>query len=178
MKIAQLLEELDCYIDRIPLDVLSDRLAQLEISMDEISPCVHYDDRTYRRNLLHEGRAYQALILCWLNGQRSPIHDHKGSSCGVKIIQGEATETIFGWAKNGMIIPTETKEYCAGTSMGSQDADIHQVSNLAADGATLVTLHIYSPPLEVMNVYSLMGGEEQRVHDFVVGPATTSARSA
>jgi cysteine dioxygenase len=123
---------------------------------------------------MHQGSCYQALILCWRNGQRSPIHDHKGSSCGVKILQGEATETVFTYAKNGMIIPTVTKEYPVGMSMGSQDADIHQVSNLAADGECLITLHIYSPPLEVMNVYSLMGGEEQRTHDYVVSGARTT----
>ncbi len=42
-----------------------------------------------------------------------------------------------------------------GESTALQDADIHQVSNLQAEGTDLVTLHIYSPPLLRMDTYSL-----------------------
>ena len=35
------------------------------------------------------------------------------------------------------------------------DDDIHQVSNLQADNADLITLHIYTPPLLRMGVYSI-----------------------
>jgi hypothetical protein len=38
---------------------------------------------------------------------------------------------------------------------GSEDTDIHQVSNLQADDAVLVTLHVYAPPLHRMGTYSL-----------------------
>ena len=39
--------------------------------------------------------------------------------------------------------------------IGSQDTDMHQVSNLQAGSADLVTLHIYSPPLLWMGTYSM-----------------------
>ena len=38
---------------------------------------------------------------------------------------------------------------------GSQDSDLHQVSNLQDGDADLVTLHVYSPPLRWMGTYSL-----------------------
>ena len=43
----------------------------------------------------------------------------------------------------------------AGGICATEDADIHQVSNLADDGGDLVTLHVYSPPLLNMGTYSL-----------------------
>ena len=108
-------------------------------------------------NLLGKGRylSYQALALCWRNGQRSPIHNHRGSACGVKVLRGVATETVFVRAPNGMVVPTGSRELAAGFICGSFDEDIHQVSNLQANDGDLVTLHIYSPPLLRMDMFSL-----------------------
>jgi DMSO/TMAO reductase YedYZ molybdopterin-dependent catalytic subunit len=39
--------------------------------------------------------------------------------------------------------------------IGNEDGDLHQVSNLQAGSADLVTLHVYSPPLLRMTTYSL-----------------------
>lgn len=100
---------LDAYTDRIPINALKVHLNKLEISIDDIRETVQFSDETYRRNLLHQGPAYQALIICWKNGQRSPIHNHKGSSCGVKLLKGAATETLFVEAPNNLIYPTNTE---------------------------------------------------------------------
>ena len=42
-----------------------------------------------------------------------------------------------------------------GETTASAEADTHQVSNLQAGNADLVTLHIYSPALTKMEVFSL-----------------------
>jgi cysteine dioxygenase len=55
-----------------------------------------------------------------------------------------------------MIYATESRQLSAGDSCASQDADVHQISNLQPEGTDLVTLHIYSPPLFRMNMYSLV----------------------
>ena len=55
------------------------------------------------------------------------------------------------------------------TMVGSEDEDLHQISNLQADAAELVTLHVYSPPLIMMGTYSLtdhLRGEEPMFLDF------------
>jgi cysteine dioxygenase len=151
----ELFEELDQHDQRVPLDLLEERLKRLEIEWAGIHPFVRFAPDTYRRNLLRAGPAYHALILCWKNGQRSPIHDHRGSSCGVRVLRGTCTETIFRRAAGGHIVPTETHELTAGCCCASEDADIHQISNLASGGQDLITLHVYSPSLLVMGQYSL-----------------------
>ena len=153
--LAAFLKELDGYQGRVPLDRLVDALRGLEIDWREVEPFVRFAPDTYRRNLMRAGPAYHALILCWRSGQRSPIHDHRGSSCGVRVLRGTCTETLFGRTDAGHVFPTETRQLPAGHCCGSQDADIHQMSNLQAGGADLVTLHVYSPPLLRMGTYSL-----------------------
>jgi cysteine dioxygenase len=154
-----LLEELDAWRERIPLHELKRALGALTITLEDVNQFVVFGDETYRRNLMHAGPAYQALVLCWRNGQRSPIHDHRGSSCGVRVLSGTALETVFTRAHNEMIYAERSRSIGPGAVCATQDADIHQVSNLADDGGDLVTLHVYSPPLLRMGTYTLFGSE-------------------
>lgn len=153
--LATFLDELDEHVDRIPLGTLEAALRDLALTRADVAHFVKFSDQGYRRNLMHEGHAYQALVLCWKPGQRSPIHDHRGSSCGVKVIEGVAVETVFERTKTGMVYATVSHAHVAGSVCATQDADIHQVSNLSDDGGALVTLHVYSPPLLTMGTYSL-----------------------
>ena len=162
--LRRLFEALDGHRDRIPLEDLADHLAATPLCFEDVEPHAYFGERTYRRNLLHAGPAYQALVLCWRNGQRSPIHDHRGSSCGVRVLRGVATETQFTLSPNGLILATHSRELAEGSVCASQDADIHQMSNLQAGGADLVTLHVYSPPLLRMGTYSLT---DRKVGEFV-----------
>ena len=159
------LRELDDYTARIPLGALEAWLARTSVTEEQVRPFVHFSEERYLRNLLHAGPSYQALVICWRSGQRSPIHDHRGSSSAVKIILGVATETQFAVAPNGMIYATGSRQLTTGHACASQDADIHQLSNLQPSGHDLVSLHLYSPPLFRMHMYSLLDGKVQQFFD-------------
>ncbi|HEY2411891.1 MAG TPA: cysteine dioxygenase family protein [Pirellulaceae bacterium] len=159
------LADLDGYTDRIPLDVLKHWLIQTDVTLDVVRPFLKFSADHYVRNLMHSGPSYQALVICWHSGQRSPIHDHRGSSCAVKIIAGVATETSFARAANGMYYATSSRQLAAGDSCASQDSDVHQMSNLQPEGHDLVTLHIYSPPLFRMNMFSLVDPKVMQFFD-------------
>jgi cysteine dioxygenase len=162
---TELLRRLDARPGRIALGDLEDALAGLSISIDDVRPYLRFGDVTYRRNLVHEGPAYQALVLCWRNGQRSPIHDHAGSSCGVRVLAGTAIETVFNRTRAGLVYAVRSHMHGAGSICATQDSDIHQVSNLADDGGDLVTLHVYSPALLDMGTYSLFDPHVRPYHD-------------
>jgi cysteine dioxygenase len=146
---------LDGLCDRAPLEELTARLRRLDLGADDLAPFVRFSNRGYTRNLVCGGRWYNVLVLCWRNGQRSPIHDHAGSACGVRVLRGTLTETLFAFAANGHVKAVTSRDFGPGSVIGSQDADMHQISNLQAGDADLVTLHVYSPPLLHMGTYSL-----------------------
>ncbi len=146
---------LDQLEGRAPLQELSSRLAKIDVSCADVAEFIRFSERGYMRNLVRAGPWYNVLVLCWKNGQRSPIHDHAGSSCGVRVLRGTATETLFEFAPNGHVWATGSREHRPGSVVGSQDTDLHQISNLQAGNADLVTLHVYSPPLLWMGTYSL-----------------------
>ena len=156
---AQTLGALIQYLDRLqgqaPLAELTSELAELTVTRGDLADYVRFSERHYTRNLVRGGLWYYLLVLCWKNGQRSPIHDHRGSSCGVRVLGGTLTETLFEFAPNGMVKAVRSRDLPPGGVCGSLDTDVHQVSNLQAGGADLVTLHVYSPPLIHMGTYSL-----------------------
>ena len=155
--------ELDAASEQLPLRTILDWLTTSGLTPQELSDYLVFRPERYVRNLLHSGPAYQALVLCWRSGQRSPIHNHRGSHCGVKVLRGIATETLFAQGPNGMVFPVSSRDLPAGHTCASADEDIHQVSNLQAKGADLVTLHIYSPPLLRMDMFSL---DSPAVHEW------------
>src|SRR5882762_7214046 len=73
------LDSLDFYSHRVPLSELTHRLEGLTVDLEDVGDCLVFGKEHYRRNLMRAGPAYHALILCWRAGQRSPIHDHRGS---------------------------------------------------------------------------------------------------
>jgi len=167
------LDELDRHQERIPLEVLTRGLKRVRLNPAEINPFIQFSSERYRRNLMRAGPAYHALVLCWRNGQRSPIHDHRGSACGVRVIRGEATETIFEMTEEGIVFPARTRQLSEGFICATEDLDIHQLSNLQPGTGDLITLHIYSPPLLVMGQYALndstMREFKDEVHVFAEG---------
>ncbi len=70
---------------------------------------------------------------------------------------GVCSETVYEIAACGQVYPVHTDNRMPGAIVATQDADIHQVSNLQPAPSDLVTLHLYSPPLKAMNRYSLTG---------------------
>ncbi|HXG09728.1 MAG TPA: molybdopterin-dependent oxidoreductase [Gemmataceae bacterium] len=154
-KLEPLFRYLDALQGRAPLDELTDLLRRLDIDCAAVADYIRFSDRNYQRNLVRAGPWYHVWVMCWKNGQRSPIHDHAASNCGVRVLRGTATETIFAFAPNGLVKAVRSRDLPAGQVCATHDADLHQISNLQADGADLVTLHVYSPPLLRMGTYSL-----------------------
>jgi len=154
---------LDRIDGKLPMEAILAWLNSGQLTLEDLAPYFIFSHDRYVRNRLYDGPDFQALVLCWRNGQRSPIHNHRGSNCGVRVLRGVATETVFTRAPNGMFIPTHSREMPAGHICASADVDVHQISNLQAGGADLVTLHIYSPPLYLMEVFSL---DSPQVHEW------------
>jgi cysteine dioxygenase len=145
---------LDRFEGVVPRPAIVDWLRRTPVTLESIRDLLVFSDDQYVRNLLFTAATYQGLILCWRSGQSSPIHNHHRSNCGVRVLRGVATETNFVRAADGTIVATGSHQVPEGHICFSANADIHQMANLQPDGADLVTLHLYSPPLLQMDVYS------------------------
>ncbi len=167
--LADLIAIWDRYDGAIPLRALRAGLRGLRLTRHDLDGFAEFSESCYRRNRIHTGPAYELLALCWASGQRSPIHDHRGSACALRVVEGIATETKFEFSPSGLIYATGTGRLAAGSVTASYDADMHQMGNLEPSGCDLITLHVYSPPLLRMGRYYL--------GDAVMGEGEVALRS-
>ncbi len=152
-KLAELIGYLDSLKGRADLTVLSGLLSKLSVTRADLEPACVFGVNGYRRNTISESEHYELLALCWRSGHCTPIHDHRGSSCAFRVVEGVGTEIRFRTTDSGLICPTVVNEMKPGYVCAAEDADIHQVVNTQAPGADLITLHIYSPPIAKMHTY-------------------------
>lgn len=130
-----------------------DTLSALAWHSDELAAFEKFDAHSYQRNRVFRNEFVDILVLCWKAGQRTPLHDHAGSRCGVRIMKGSGTEIAFARAANGVLVPSETHPLKAGDCTVSYDEEVHMMANLSGKNEDLVTLHCYSPPLSGMRIY-------------------------
>lgn len=161
LDIPEILQPLAKYLNglesRASVAKLRELLTGSDVTYEDVAPFAEFSEMGYTRKLICEGPWYHMLVLSWRSGQRSPIHNHAESTCGLKILKGIATETIFEETPSSQIKPITSIDLAEGLVCASQDADTHQVSNVQAPGQDLVTLHIYSPPLIRMDQFSITG---------------------
>ncbi len=154
-KLKPLLSYLDGLGDRADLPTLRRLLEGLDVTREDLGPACLFEKEGYQRNLIKETPWYELVCLCWASGQRTPIHDHEGSSCAFLVVEGDATEIRFDHTPSGLVVPVETTVRHSGFICASSEADIHQVANTQPEGCDLITLHIYSPQLRHFNVYTM-----------------------
>jgi cysteine dioxygenase len=152
-QILDLFQRWDGLTAKIPLVELMEALGGLAIEAGDLVEAVGFDARSYRRTVIHTRDHYQALVLCWRSGQGSPIHDHCGSNCAVRVVAGRATETRFVAAPCGRLMPVTSQVHATGSVTGCSGDETHQLANLESSGSDLITLHVYSPPPSLWRSY-------------------------
>ena len=124
----------------------------------EVEPFIQFTDDRYARNLVHRTEDFEALVLCWKPGQRSPIHDHADSLCSVYVYDGVLSNDSYLRTTAGHVRPDVAEDGKPGSVFSIQKEEMHQVSNLDSS-VSLVSVHFYLAPLENFKVYSLMSSE-------------------
>lgn len=146
-KLAALVDQLDAMAPSPSLVDLAQALKSADLTMDDVAPFVQVNARNYHRALVVLREHYELLVMTWLPGQSSVPHDHSGSICAMQVLQGKAVEESFCVAADGYADLDYETHYGCGEISALQDASIHTVRNPAKASETLVTVHIYAPPL-------------------------------
>lgn len=127
-----------------------------------IAPYISFDRRQYRRVRLFREEHWEALLLCWLPGQGTSVHDHGGSVGVSLVLAGEIRERR--WVRAGAPGPLElrgTETASEGSSTVELVETIHEMQNVGSTPA--ITLHLYSPPLTILGAHDPATGERWEV---------------
>lgn len=123
------------------------------VTLDALRAVLRFERAGYTRTRLFESEFCEVLLLAWLPGQVSRIHNHGDSWGAVRVVEGEVVETQFNETADGTVRACGTLRMPAGTIAAEQPRDIHRLAN-ASRVAPLVTLHMYAPPLREMQTYA------------------------
>jgi uncharacterized NAD(P)/FAD-binding protein YdhS len=91
---------------------------------------------------------------------------------GVKVVQGSVTEHLYEEGPDGSVRETSAKRFDAGEVIVDSGRVIHSIAN-GSPGETLVTVHVYSPPLSEIRRFAATREEPPRLF---VQPAAPDAR--
>lgn len=158
-KLGAILAYLQAARGRVDLDILAELLRSTHITRADIAAACQFSERAYARNTIARSEHFELLALCWNSRQITPVHDHAGTSCAFKVIQGVGTEIRYRKCDAGVVCPVESITMPPGYVCAAADDDIHQVANLQSPGVELITLHIYTPPIRQMHTYELAGAK-------------------
>ncbi len=152
---------------------VSDLLQAVSVADGEWQDFVRFDGKKYTRNLIAHDASFTVLLLCWNSSQCSPIHDHAGSSCWVKVLKGRLRERRFampgGSAFTGGAAQEAALEQISDVTLGAGEVcyindsqGVHDMGNPSADEGT-VTLHVYSPPYYNCSAFNELSGARRSV---------------
>lgn len=134
---------------------LNEWLFRVQVTEDDLRPYRFFKQGTYARHRVFRNEFAELLVLCWRPGQRTPIHDHNGSYGAVRVCEGVMWETMFAQNDERRLYYQSAREWNAREVTGADVPDIHQIGNPEVSGQDLVTLHLYAPPLGVLNTYKV-----------------------
>ena len=138
-------------------------VARLRVSPDELTRYQHWNDERYTRTRFYGGERFEILVLCWKEGQTSPIHDHANSICTMVVLEGSAVTTLYDVVDSGqgptapfggrVLAEEGTSALPVGSITTVYGGDIHRVGNPMGSGRRLMTIHFYLPPIPEMLVW-------------------------
>lgn len=132
-------------------------LARAEITLDDVSGFVRESAHGYTRMRVARTDAFEVLVMTWRAGQGSVAHDHAGSICALRVLSGRVTESHFRCALDGLVDCVGSSQLCEGEVIVDHSADIHALFNDADATETVVTLHLYAPPLPELRRFATRG---------------------
>ena len=117
-----------------------------------------WSEDCYTRNCIAENENFELILLCWQKGQITPIHNHGGEECWVRIIKGEFKETIYTTNEVGelKLIKAITSKANDVTYM-KDFMGVHSIENLSNEKS--LSLHLYAKPIRSCEIYDEESGE-------------------
>jgi len=124
----------------------------VDISVDALESYCSWSNDCYTRNCIVNNEKFELILICWCEGQHTPIHDHGGEECWVKIIEGEFKETVYKKNEEGVLTIVKSSISKSNDVTYMKDfMGFHQLENLSNKRS--MSLHLYAKPIRKCNVF-------------------------
>jgi cysteine dioxygenase len=142
---------------------LIQELSRRRPAWDLLAPHVAFSADGYLRKRLYRDADWEMLLLCWLPGHKTVVHDHGGSVGAVVVLTGQLDECQYQLNEPGTPLGMAQYRCFTPSEVALEDVQtIHKNENRGEVPA--ISLHLYSPPLRVLNSYDPLTGVSHPVY--------------
>jgi len=119
------------------------------------------DPSGYQTHLVHAepDGSFSVMVMVWLPGQRTEVHDHVAWCC-TAVLAGTEYEEVYAHRGDHLEVVARNVNPAGTVSGFAPPGDIHQVTN--AGDVTAVSMHVYGTDI------SRVGTSVRRVYDLPV----------
>jgi 3-mercaptopropionate dioxygenase len=139
-----------------------DRLSPGLLTPGLLTPEQLAGDRSrYQTYLVHAepDGSFSIVVMVWLPGQATPVHDHQ-SWCCTAVLQGTEYEEVYALRGDHLAVLARNANPVGTVSGFAPPGDVHLVRNIGS--TTAVSLHVYGTDI------SRVGSSVRRVYDLPV----------
>jgi cysteine dioxygenase len=166
--------------EMITKDAVRSYMEQVHLSAAALKPYTFFRDSYYTRNLIYRDNLFEVMAICWKPGQKTVIHTHDGQLGWMTVPQGEVAvhnykyftcnkpenQNVVGHdclagathieldRLQTEVVADSSPIYCV-----DKFQTIHQIENMDKSDVGVVSLHVYSLPIESCVAFDL---EHQR----------------
>jgi cysteine dioxygenase len=130
---------------------LANSLKQIPNVPNSIEPYVKEPDQfEYGRNVIYRNNELEVIVINIPPQKGTAVHDHGQSVGCAMVLEGQLLNSIYRSRENDLDV-SSTYSVHQGECLFSTRGLIHKMTNPSSE--RMVSLHVYSPPLDNMTVY-------------------------
>jgi cysteine dioxygenase len=164
LAISDWVKKLSAIPDRaFTLENVQDYIIHHAVRRESLEKYLFFSKGSYTRNLIFRNDVFECMAICWEVGQFSRIHNHRDQNCWMsapigrlKVQNFRVEERHSGGEHCGTcrLVPTDIYEMDAAHPAYVNPLEpVHQVLNLPEYNQRAVSIHVYSKPFDMCEVY-------------------------
>ena len=142
------------------LENVQDYILHHAIRPESLDKYLFFSKGSYTRNLIYKNDVFECMAICWEIGQFSRVHNHRDQNCWMSAPIGRLKVQNFHVDERDSshgtchLTPTDVYEMDAAHPAYVNPLEpVHQVLNLPEFNQRAVSIHVYSKPFDMCEVY-------------------------
>jgi cysteine dioxygenase len=142
------------------LENVQDYIVHHAIRPESLGKYLFFSKGSYTRNLIFKSDVFECMAICWEVGQFSRIHNHRDQNCWMSTpigrlkVQNFRVDDRDASHSTCHLTPTEVYEMDPTHPAYVNPLEpVHQVLNLPEFNQRAVSIHVYSKPFDMCEVY-------------------------
>jgi len=142
------------------LETVQNYILHHSVRPETLEKYLFFSKGNYTRNLIFKNEVFECMAICWEVGQFSRIHNHRDQNCWMSAPIGRLKVQNFHVDDRDTshstchLTPTDIYEMDAAHPAYVNPLEpVHQVLNLPEFNQRAVSIHVYSKPFDMCEVY-------------------------